>query len=440
MTRAQKYAWAAAVVVAALAAYAFYSTFRYVEKEVSLPPRGEARYNPLYALGESLKRIGQRVESRAVLQWETMAPEAGDVIVLASPLSSLSAEQAWTLQDWVYEGGYLLFAASATQSESESVLLEEFGLQVTRESRQCLRWSADVDGSSAVACAELALSYPHDDLIWQLPYQQRSWRPAELSQLLDLESDDHDAPIDDETEHDQSPGDSALDGEYEVEPDHEQQAADSEAADTQTRSDGGRRPVEGQYALKAAFGDGEWIALANLDALTGKAMDHPAKGALAWQLFGPWLGEGKVHLIYAVNMPPAHVLLVRHGWPVLIPLLLALFAWLWARSQSFGPPLPVPESDRRALLEHIDAAGQFAFRQQLVEPLYQECRKRFDQQLEKEHPSLAALPLGDKIRALAERWQLDPVAVAQALNPLQLARADQFVLAIRTLTQMQGLS
>ncbi|MBD8525500.1 DUF4350 domain-containing protein [Pseudomarimonas arenosa] len=401
MSRAQTIVGLCLLLLTAVAVFAFLQTYHYVEEEVSLPPRGEARYNPLYALGETLRGMGYPVESRAYLQWESMQPQPGDVLLLASPLSSLSEQQVWALQEWLYEGGFLLFAAPATESAQQSEMLDELGLSViSEELRQCLLWRAAEQASSEV-CSELSLYYPHDDLIWALDYQRRS--RAEIEALREL-LDDEDTSI---------------------------------SSVSKVR---GAAAATGRFAVKAAYGDGEWIALASFQPLVKKALENAANAELAWQLLAPWLGEGKIHIVYAVEMPPAHVILVRYGWPVVLPLLLALLAWLWARSQSLGPPVPLPGIDRRALLEHIDAAGQFAFREQQVEPLYAECRKRFDLQLQKEHPSLAALPLDDLIKALAERWKLDPAAVAQALNPHQLGRAEQFTLAIRTLTQMQGLS
>lgn len=402
MTRLQKILWLGLVLLLAVAGYAFYRTHRYVEKEVSLPPRGEARYNSLYALAETLRGLGHEVDASAYLQWEQMQPQAGDVVVLASPLNSLSAAQIEQLRDWLFQGGRLLFAAPATEAAHEWLLLEDIGLGVERAKAQCLSWSAGEH--SAEACSSLSLEYPHDDLIWALSYQRRTVSGA-LDDLLDEAEDD---PV--------------------------------EAAAALGESIGKDEPADGLFAVKARHGEGEWIALASLKPLLNRALDKPANAALAWQLLAPWLGEAKLHMVYAVEVPPAHVVLLRYGWPVLAPLLLALLTWLWARSQSLGPPVPLAQADRRALLEHIDAAGQFAFREQRVEPLYAECRRRFDQQLQKEHPSLAALPLEAQIRALAERWQLDPALVSQALNPQQLGRADQFVQAIRTLTQMQGLS
>lgn len=415
MNRSRIAVWLAVLALLSLGGYGFYSTFRYVEKEVPLPPRGEARYNPFYAVAESLRELGHEVESRAYLQWDDMAPGRHDVLLLASPLSSLTEAQIWQVQDWMYEGGRVLFAAPATQSEHESDLLDELGIEVNSGDYQCFKWRHLTDEQSAEVCSNLRLEYPHEDMIWSLAYQRRSDASAlPLVELLDEREEDAD--------------DSA---------DLARRQSGNKQADARAKAE---KKSLGLFAVKASYGEGEWIALASLKPLTRKALEKPANAALAWQLLGPWLGEAKIHVVYAVEMPAAHVLLVRYGWPVLVPLLLALLGWLWMRSQSLGPLIPLPQGDRRALLEHIDAAGQFAFREQQIEPLYAECRRRFDHQLQKEHPTLAALDLHDQIQALAARWQLDPKAVAQALNPQDLGRADQFVLAIRTLNQMQGLS
>src|SRR3546814_455640 len=75
---------------------------------------------------------------------------------------------------------------------------------------------------------------------------------------------------------------------------------------------------------------------------------------LARQLLQPGWKRGTVHLVYAANMPSLWRLLLEHAWMAWLPALLALAAWLWMRTQRFGPRLPSPEPARRALLEHVD--------------------------------------------------------------------------------------
>jgi hypothetical protein len=195
--------------------------------------------------------------------------------------------------------------------------------------------------------------------------------------------------------------------------------------------------ADGYLAVHAGFGEGSWLVLPHLRFLRGRELKDPNHVALAWSLLRPLLGEGRVHLVYATDLPPAHVLLLRYGWPIWIPAVLALLAWLWRRSQRLGPALPLPAPDRRALLEHVQAAGELAFRRQRGAVLHAALKRRFDARLLHQHPLLAALSGDDQVQAIAQAWQLDPGTVRNALHPTDLRRPDAFLVAIRCLSQLQ---
>jgi hypothetical protein len=194
---------------------------------------------------------------------------------------------------------------------------------------------------------------------------------------------------------------------------------------------------DGYLAVRARSGDGSWLVLPHLRFLRGRELKDPDHAALAWELLDPMLGRGRVHIVYATDLPPAYVALVRYGWPVWIPALLALLAWLWRRSQRLGPVLPLPLPDRRALLEHVRAAGEFAFRRQRGEALHATLKRRFEAQLARSHPTLAALDGEAQLQAIANLWQLDLDVVRTALVPNDLRRPDHFLSAIRSLSRLQ---
>jgi Domain of unknown function (DUF4350) len=184
--------------------------------------------------------------------------------------------------------------------------------------------------------------------------------------------------------------------------------------------------------------DGAWFVAASLHFLANRELNEDGDAALAWQVLAPALRGGKVHLVYAVDIAPLYVLLVEKGWPALIPALLALLAWLWARSQRFGPLLPLAAKHRRALSEHVQAAGEFTFRRGRGLALYAPLRRAFDESLRRDEPELAALDGEAQVAALAARSGRSPAEVRQALNPVDLARPEQFFATIRTLTELRA--
>ena len=185
--------------------------------------------------------------------------------------------------------------------------------------------------------------------------------------------------------------------------------------------------------------DGAWTVLGTLSFLHTAALKQPGYAAFAWQVLAPVLQkDGTVHLVYATEVPPWHVLLVRYGWPALVPVLVALLAWLWLRSQRLGPLLPVATTHRRALREHIHAAGEFTFRRGRGLALYAPLKRAFDARLRRDDPALAALDVESMAQELAKRNGLSPAVVRMALVPQALADPERFHLTIKTLTQLRA--
>jgi hypothetical protein len=192
------------------------------------------------------------------------------------------------------------------------------------------------------------------------------------------------------------------------------------------------------YVLgRRSWGQGDWTVAADLDFLRNTELDDPGRAELAWQVLAPALGHGRVLLVYAADVPPLHVLIVRHGWPIVLPLLLALLAWLWARGPRLGPPLAVSAGARRALLEHVEAAGEFAFRRGRGVALHAAVRRALLRRWQSRDPALSALEGPALVHALAERSGRDAEHVRHALEPFDLNRDDRFLAAIRTLTELK---
>lgn len=195
---------------------------------------------------------------------------------------------------------------------------------------------------------------------------------------------------------------------------------------------------EGYRIGRQTWGKGGWLVVSSLKFLHNAELNDEDNAELAWQVLAAELHGGVVHLIYAVDVPPLYVILFKRGWPVLVPLLLALLAWLWARSQRFGPLLPLAPGHRRALLEHIRAAGEFVFRRGGAYALYAPLRRAFDERLRRSDPVAAALDGEQQIAALATARGLPQAQVQQALVPVGLAQPEAFVATIKTLQELQS--
>lgn len=343
-----------------------------VPEQVELPPRGEARYNTLFALQETLRALSIEVRARPTLQLDEMQLQPGDLLVLASDVRSFGEDDAAALRAFVESGGALLLAAPEGEGVSDAPLLSQLGIALVEVGDEsCPDWQRALAASAAAICGS---------------YRLRLLDYADSAPGLRVGTEEH-----------------------------------------------------GYALLEGWLGEGRWRALSSIEVLSRKALAEPANRALveAWLL--PLLPEdGAVHLVYAVDVPPFYVLLVRQGWPLLLPLLLALLAWLWQRSQRLGPLLGLPAPDRRALLEHLRAAAEFLFRRGEGKRLHAALHRRFLHELRRDHPALAALQGDALISAVAQHWRLPVDAVRQALYPTQLDQPARFVEAVRTLTHLRA--
>jgi hypothetical protein len=348
----------------------------------SAPLRGEASYNTFYALKKALVARGYEVQSRANLNLPAMALGPKDTLVLGADERTLSSEQVRTLLAWVEKGGALVFSLPAAGEGRGGDLVASLGIDIVDDYR-CL--IVQRDGVSAADAGKKDGQNGDDGKKANTLCFSRAFG------LDDSDADDFDLLVGDDK--------------------------------------------QGYSMGRSAFGDGTWFAAADLGFLHNRELGEDGNADLAWQVLGPMLHGGRVHLVYASDVPPLHVLLVRYGWPVLLPALFALLAWLWLRSRRFGPLLPAFGTTRRALREHVDAAGEFQFRSRRASALYAPVRRAFDERLRRDDPATAALDGEALVAAVAARTGRSPAVVRRALLPTDINHPDAFLDAIKLLSE-----
>ena len=263
--------WLLALAVLAAGVAWFLATHERVSKTIPLPPRGEASYNPLYALKLALRADGQRVESRQRLQLDEMALAAGDTLLVYSDPRGLTSGQLEALFLFAEDGGHLVLRLPS--------------------------WQGDDAGAGDLA----------------------EWLPIEPDLLEPHCMDLFVAGEDDHVEFCDAPR-------FELADDAELEAA--------------WRTHDGQHVFaRFAYGDGSVDLLGDMEMIDNGSLDEGPHIAFARQLLAPNWGKGRFHLVYAADMPPLWRWLLLHAWAFLLPLLLALLAWLWMRMQRFGPLL-----------------------------------------------------------------------------------------------------
>ena len=356
----------------------FLHGFERVSTQVPLPAYGEPTYNDLYALRETLRRDGSKAETRRQLDLPAMQLQPSDTVLLLDDPRKLTSTQVEGLLDWVQFGGHLLLRAPKADQEldnDDNGLLPRLGVMPSDVPSRCQQW--DVPGQ------ESHQEFCHGDRF-------------------------------------------TLDG------------------TTRAERRWGDTTDDTLAWARLRYGLGRVDVLAEMDFLRNGASegdtglrDLPHRD-LTRLLLAPNYGKGTTHLIYAMEMPSLWKTVLKRGWPVWLPMLLALLAWLWMRCQRFGSLLPSPREDRRSLLEHVRASGEHLHRFGKSPLLYDAVRQSFLKRLRLRAPVAAALTGDQQARAIAEHLQW-PVTRVQTALQIPPSRDDTALRErIRLLIQMRN--
>jgi hypothetical protein len=103
-------------------------------------------------------------------------------------------------------------------------------------------------------------------------------------------------------------------------------------------------------------------------------LDH---AELAWQLAsGAPEARGAAMIVLRAESPSLWEWLMEFAWPVLVAATVLVILWLSRIVPRFGPLEPEPPPVRRSLLEHLRAAGRFAWSRGDAAPLIDALRDR----------------------------------------------------------------
>jgi hypothetical protein len=94
-----------------------------------------------------------------------------------------------------------------------------------------------------------------------------------------------------------------------------------------------------------------------------RLIDDDAPGRALWEALTIDGVPGRATLVIRGTPPSLLGALWRAGWPAVISALVLLLAVCLRAARRLGPLLPDPTTDRRSILEHIEATGVFLWRQ-----------------------------------------------------------------------------
>jgi hypothetical protein len=123
--------------------------------------------------------------------------------------------------------------------------------------------------------------------------------------------------------------------------------------------------ASGPYLMHFKRGQGAVTVVASWDALArNESLGTADNAAVVWMLLNLVHREGPILLMTRIHVPTLWEWLRESAWTALLSAAVLLAVWLGAIVPRFGPLVPEPVPDRRALVEHLRAMGRAVWRTQ----------------------------------------------------------------------------
>ncbi len=346
-------------------------------REVRTGVSAEARRNPFLAAERFLRELGLESESIPGREYLLRPPDEAGVLLVNRLSPNLTPAHEQSLLEWMESGGHLIVTPNRAWEEEDegegrgNPLLERFGVRLR------------------IRCACPEPEGP-----------EQATDSGEDSKEDDAaEGDDSYPPLPISIQGYKDPVRVAFQSSRMLE-------ESGELADRAVEGD------EGAHLLQFEIGQGLLTVLSDHRFLLN---DHI--GELDHALFLALLTEGerRVWLLYSSRMPSLFSLLWRAA-PFLVLSALALGAfWLWSLTLRSGPLLPRETRVRRNLLEHLDAAANYAWQTDRAVGMFRGSQRILEQAWRQRYPALDRLEREQRCARIAELAGLAAPMVETAL-------------------------
>lgn len=364
--------WKAIAVVAGIILVGmalFFLLFEYVPDQARWKPTRAAQRNPFLGAEILLEKHGFNVETNRDPTFPDERPAEKTLLILVEP--QMAAEDLRShMLNWSQNGGNILIVDSLNTNNQVS---EDIIVSITEES----------------------------SLGSQLGYSLKSRTPSEGHQYGEMKHENQVHPF--------KNADSTLF----VLPEHMQ-------PDSAYSLDSAIQVQDAYAMLGFQVGEGYIHVINHWEWLTNERLLEAEHGAIFKNMVTP---DGTYQTIIFYEPKPFHevdgYLLLNRAGPFLIALLLLTTMLLWHLMPRFGPILPDPPPQRRELLEHIEASGQFLWRHDHDNNLLKGVRKATWNRVLKSRPAWAQIPKAECFNLLGELIGVHGYEVRSAMEERQ---------------------
>ncbi|HIO92890.1 MAG TPA: hypothetical protein EYG68_08645 [Leucothrix mucor] len=377
------------VIAFVLGMYSLYQRLEIIESTTTISLEGEARKNPLYAARIFLHRMGIPASEKQSVQGLDRLPDIDSVLIISSKRKTLSRKKTDELYAWVREGGHLI--ARSTQDFDYSEYLDE---------------SSD--------------EYLSDDPLQALLNVETGERIYLKSKdaLIDIKGSER--PLNIEVKYF-----------YPI-----------KSIDDSTAQDEIVEIKNNIFILRRQVGEGMITLVADLNFINNRQIRKADHAEILWQLVEGLAPPKEVWLIHNDEAPALWQLMWRTAWAFILSLSLLFILWLYRSSHRFGPLIPKAAEDRRSLIEHIAASGNFYWKHKQKYKLIESTRDALNRRIALTHPGWQQLSAAEKIEQLSTRLELSHSTIHHLLFDQKVASqktsADEFTALVKQLEEIRN--
>ena len=443
--------FAAIILIAIIVGY-FTIDIRFKEVEINTGYSLKARQNPYLALQMFVNRSAgledddtQLLETYHGLGILDDLPSTEDTLVITSKRHTVSEAQNEQLQQWVNQGGHLVVRASryinTTTQKSGDKIIDDAGISlyeyfendttaptplgVTVRPKQDDTSSEDEDDSQDVGQGKSDNQDEQNELvneftpesIAEVLSKMNNWETA-CEQNANVSSFPTESNYPDAYAHIQSP-------DFLISDDNDNLQFWS--------SDG-----YGPQIMQVNQGKGRLTVLTDADLWQNRNV-HCHDNALFFQFVTNHQrpNAGKTWIMFHEDMPGVLELLWQHHRPLIFSSAFLLLAWLLIQSLRFGPIQSKTNIERRAFLEHLEAATRYRWQSGVHEQIIEQLRHHIINKVSQRHPLFEQKSEQEKAEIVARMSEQDSEQVHYALFTPISSNPQHNVQLVRVLQQIR---
>ena len=353
----------------------FLKTHEQATRDEYMGYSGEARSNDFLAAEILLQELGIDADSRASFTPSAWLPEIDETIVSRLTESIAVVDDSSALFLWVSNGGHLVLFPPSNDTQITEEFFEDVGITIVTVAR-------------------------------------------------DDETDDEDSEEGEEKE--------SVDYTVDLDSTHHRiELYDSDEFSATLSDD------KGNVAVRRSWGSGFITVIADETYFYNDYISDLDHGKLLLDAVAGYVTSEKVWFILDSAFPSLWQLIWENGFYVVVASGIALLLWIWSVMLRFGPAIDNRESTRRSILEHVAAAGHFAWRHHGTSTLTTSSIKALIHDAESRHPGLGRLSADEQAKHLAQLSGVPAQVILDVLTSRDESRHREFTHNVQNLQKVR---